>query len=143
KFSEHNIEIILHLANVQLLQRRLYQANQQYERAYNLVPDHPEVLKKLAEMSFNSRKFQDAIQYASKLKSDQSDALLDEILGKSYVDQRDLKNELNHLHAAEKKDPQNAELIYGRSNAYSDLSNYKTSARYFEKTIQLDTSKAS
>src|SRR5690606_40591191 len=82
--------------------------------------------------SFPTRRSSD-LQYASKLKSVQSDAPVDEILGKSYVAQGDLKNGLNHLHAAEKKDPENAELIYAIAKAYSDLSNYKTSARRSEE----------
>ena len=136
-----NFEIVVELANAYILQNRYAEAREKYLRADQLKSNDPAVTENLATLSFNLRKWDDAIKYARKGQQLQPAKPFSFIIGKSYYEQENYGEAVKFLQVATKEEPTRADIFYTIGRSYLDMSNYKQSAGYFEKAIALDSSK--
>ena len=136
-----NFEIVVELANAYVAQNRYAEAREKYLRADQLKASDPMVTENLATLSFNLRKWEDAIKYAEKSQRLQPNKPVSFIIGKSYYEQENYGEAVKHLQTAAKEEPTRAEIPYIIGRSYLDMSNYKQSAGFFERAIALDSSK--
>ena len=136
-----NFEILVELANAYIAQNRYAEAREKYLRADQLKSNDGAVTENLATLSFNLRKWDDAIKYAEKSQRLQPNKPVSYIIGKSYYEQENYGEAVKYLQIAAKEEPARAEIPYILGRSYLDMSNYKQSAGFFEKAISLDSSK--
>ena len=136
-----NFDIIVELANSYVAQNRYAEAREKFLRADQLKSSDPLVTENLATLSFNLRKWEDAIKYAEKSQRLQPNKPVSYIIGKSYYEQENYGEAIKHLQNASKEEPARAEIPYFIGRSFLDMSNYKQSAVFFEKAIALDSSK--
>ncbi len=99
-------------------------------------------VENVANLSFNLRKWNEAIEYAKKMQVLKSDKNANYILGKSYYELEDYGQAYKHLNAAFEEDPKNAEIPYLIGRGFIDMSNYRAAAPFMEQSIKLDTTNA-
>ena len=137
KYSPDDKAIITELAAVLLDLRKYAQARDMYQKLEQLGDTSPELYKQLFDLCYSTKKFDDAIAYAGKLKKNDPTAKINFFLGKIYYDRDDYGEAIKYLQAAEKEEPQNAEAPYLIARSYADMMNYKLSIPFFEKAIAL------
>lgn len=141
QLAPDNFDIARELANTYMAQNRYAEAREKYLIADHLKSNDPGVTENLATLSFNLRKWEDAIKYAEKSQRLQPNKPVSFIIGKSYYEQENYGEAVKHLQMASKEEPARAEIPYILGRSYLDMSNYKQSAGFFEKAIALDSSK--
>lgn len=139
--SPANFDITIELANTYIAQNRYAEGREKYLLADKLKPNEPLVVENLAELSFNLRKWDDAIRYAQKAQQMKVSKPMSFIIGKSYYEQENYGEAVKFLDIALKEEPARAEIPYIIGRSYLDMSNYKQSAIYFEKAVALDSSR--
>lgn len=140
--SPNNFDIVVELANAYTAQNRYAEAREKFLQADQLKSNDASVTENLAMLSFNLRKWDDAIKYAEKSQRLQPNKPVSFIIGKSYYEQENYGEAVKHLQTAAKEEPARAEIPYIIGRSYLDMSNYKQSAVFFEKAIALDSTKA-
>lgn len=140
--SPNNFEIVVELANAYIAQNRYAEARDKYLRADQLKANDATVTENLATLSFNLRKWEDAIKYAEKSQSIQPAKPVSFIIGKSYYEQENYGEAVKFLQTAAKEEPTRGEIPYLIGRSYLDMSNYKQASVFFEKAIALDSSKS-
>lgn len=140
--SPNNFDIVVELANAYNAQNRYAEAREKLLQADQLKSNDAAVTENLAILSFNLRKWDDAIKYAEKSQRLQPNKPVSFIIGKSYYEQENYGEAVKHLQTAAKEEPTRAEIPYIIGRSYLDMSNYKQSAGFFEKAIALDSTKA-
>ncbi|MEO5649552.1 MAG: tetratricopeptide repeat protein [Ginsengibacter sp.] len=114
---------------------RVYEATQNFTKAYQLQPSNNEVIKKLATLYFNNRQYQKAIDLVQKCK-DCPDA--DRILGMSYYNTEDYGKALTFLQKAILKNNKDGQAAYTLGRTYLELENEKSAIPQFQKAIELE-----
>jgi tetratricopeptide (TPR) repeat protein len=137
KYSPDDKAIISEFATILLDLRKYAQARDMFQKLEQLGETSPELYKQLFDLFYNTKKFDEAIVYAGKLKKADPNAKINFPLGKIYYDKDDYGEAIKHLQAAEKEEPQNAEAPYLIARSYADMMNYKLAIPYFEKAITL------
>jgi len=137
KYSPDDKSIVTELASILLDLRKYAQARDMYQKLEQLGDTSPELYKQLFDLNYNTKKFDEAVAYAAKLKKADPGAKINFYLGKIYYDKDDYGEAIKHLQAAEKEEPQNAEAPYLIARSYADMTNYKLAVPYFEKAITL------
>ncbi len=137
KYDPNDKVIIAELGDVLLSLNKYAQAREMYQKLEQLGDNSPGLYKQLVTLSFNTKRFDDAIVYADKLKRVDPSEKVSYILGKIYYDRDDYGEAIKFLQAAEKEEPQNAEAPYLIARSYADMMNYKLAIPYFEKAIAL------
>jgi len=141
QLSPDKLEVVLELANALMAQNRFAEAREKYLSAEKIDNNNALVTENLATLSFNLRKWAEAIKYATKTQQMKLSKPVNYIIGKSYFEQENYGEAIKFLDMAAKEEPARGEIPYSVSRAYLDMSNYKQSAAYMEKAISLDTSK--
>ena len=141
-FAPNNVDYHLELADVYMLQNKYVDAKQSYQNAEKIKADHPVVIEKLATLSFNTRKWDDAIKYAQKMQQLKSQKPVNYMIGHSYYQLENYGEAIKYLGQAAKEEPARGEIPYTIGRSYLEMSNYKQAAANFEKAISLDSSKA-
>lgn len=136
-FAPGNLEILKEHAAVLVAQNRYAEAREIYLKAEQINNADPDVIDQLTTLSFNLRKWDDAIKYAQRNKR----SPVSFVIGKSYYEQENYGEALKFLTQATKEEPSRAEIPYILARAYLDMSNYRQSAANFEKAIALDSSR--
>jgi len=137
KYNPGDKAIVTELADISLDLRKYAQAREMYQKLEQMGDNSPALYKQLLNLSFNTKRFDDAIIYADKLKKSDPNEKVSYFLGKIYYDRDDYGEAIKYLQAAEKEDPQNAEVPYLIARSYADMMNYKLSIPYFDKAIAL------
>jgi tetratricopeptide (TPR) repeat protein len=143
KYKPEDKAIITELADVLFDLRKYVQAKEMYQKLELLGNGSPALYKKILDLSFNTKRFDDALVYADKLKKADPNEKISYYIGKIYYDRDDYGEAIKNLLAAEKEDPNNAEVPYLIARSYTDMTNYKLAVPYFEKAIALDPAKSS
>ena len=138
ELNPNSTEILMEYAASLLAQNRYAQAREIYLRAEKASPGNQAVIDQLTTLSFNLRKWDDAIRYAGMNKT----SPVSYIIGKSYYEQENYTQALTHLNKALQEEPSKADIPYILARTYLEMSNYRQSAANFEKAIALDSSKA-
>lgn len=137
KFNPTDKAIVAELGDVLLSLNKYTPAKEAYQKLEQLGDNSPRLYKQLMNLSFNTKRFDDAIVYADKLKKADPSEKVSYILGKIYYDRDDYGEAIKFLQAAEKEEPQNSEVPYLLAHSYADMMNYKLAIPYFEKAIAL------
>lgn len=137
KYNPNDKTIVTELGDVLLSMNKYSQAREMYQKLEQMGDNSPDLYKQLLTLCFNTKKFDDAIAYANKLKKSDPNEKVAYMLGKIYYDRDDYGEAIKYLSAAEKEEPQNAEVPYLIARSYADMMNYKLSVPYFEKAIAL------
>jgi len=142
KYNPDNKVIVSELADVLMGLNKYGQAREMYQKLEQMGDHSPALYKQLLNLSFNTKRFDDAIVYADKLKKADPNEKVGYFLGKIYYDRDDYGEAIKYLQAAEKEDAKNAEIPYLIARSYADMMNYKLSIPYFEKAITIAPDKS-
>src|SRR6185503_8740433 len=137
RYNPNDKAIVSELADVLISMNKYGQAKEMYQKLEQLGDNSPALYKQLLNLSFNTKRFDDALQYADKLKKADPNEKVSYFLGKIYYDRDDFGEAIKFLQAAEREEPQNAEVPYLIARSYADMMNYKLAIPYFEKAIKL------
>jgi len=141
ELSPDHTPSLIELAAALLEQNRYAEAYQRFLEAEKKEKENPIVIGNLAALSFNLRKWDEAIRYAQKGLQLKIDKPFHYIIGKSYYEQEDHGKAIPALELAFREEPQRAEIPYTIGRAYLDMGNNKQSVVYLERAIALDSSK--
>ena len=143
QFSPENAPANIELASVLMAQNRYAEAREKFLVAEKADAQNPVIIENLATLSFNLRKWEEAIAYARKVQQLNPARPVNYIIGKSLNEQENYGEAIKYLDLAAKEDSARADIPYTIARAYLDMSNYKKSAAYLEKAIGLDSSRNS
>lgn len=141
-YNKNDKEIVSQLAASYLDLRRYAQAKEKYLELEKMGDHSDSTYRQLMLLNFNTRRFDDAIKYASLLKKVKPSEQTAWYLGKSFYEKEDLGNAITYLNIAAKENPQNSEIPYTVARAYADMMNYKQAIPYFQKAIELNPTQA-
>lgn len=141
KYNPNDKKIVTELAISLLDLRRYTQAREMFQKLEVMGDQSPELYRQLLDLSFTTRKHDDVIIYANKLKKVDGSAKVNYMLGKVYYDQDNYGQAIKYLESAQKEEPQNGEIPYLIGRSYGDMMNYKLAVPYFQKAIELDQAK--
>ena len=135
--NHNDKQIVSELAADYLNLRRYAQAREKFLQLESMGDKTDSTYRQLTMLSFNARKWDDAIKYALILKKQNVNEKLAWYIGKSYYEKEDLGNAIRYFGFAEKEDPTNAEIPYTIARAYADMQNFKEAIPNFLKAIEL------
>ncbi|WP_207512734.1 tetratricopeptide repeat protein [Longitalea luteola] len=141
-FSPTDAKVLTSWAQSLQEQRRYMEAREKYKAAYAADSKNPEVLENLANISLNTRQWNDAIVYAKKMQEARIGNSANYIIARSYYEQQNYGECLKYCELAFKDDPKRAETPYIAGRSLVEMSNYKKAAGCFEQAIERDSSKA-
>jgi tetratricopeptide (TPR) repeat protein len=136
-FNKNDKQIVSELAADYLNLRRYAQARDKFLELESMGDKSDSTYRQLTLLSFNTRKWDDAIKYALILKKQNVNEKLAWYIGKSYYEKEDLGNAIRYFGFAAKEDPTNAEIPYNIARAYADMMNFKEAIPYFLKAIEI------
>lgn len=140
-YNASDKHIVTELASAYLDLRKYSQARETLKKLVALGDESAANYKELMILSFNLKQNDDVILYANKLKEVDPSEKVNFYIGKVNYDQDNYGDAIKFLNAASKEDPQNAEVPYMIAHSYADMMNYKLCIPYFQKAIDLDTTK--
>lgn len=123
---------------VNLEMSRVYEANQNFEKAYQLQPDNGEVIKELTNLYFNNRQYQKAIELVQKCAGCENS---DQILGMGFYHLEDYGKAMDHLQKAIIKNSKDAQAYYTLGRTYLELENEKDAISSYKHALEIDSSK--
>jgi tetratricopeptide (TPR) repeat protein len=115
--------------------RRIFDAVENFSKAYELDPKNNEVIKELSSLYFNNRQFQKAIEFAEKCNNCDNK---DQVLGISYYHLEDYGKAVKYLQQATAKNDKDAEAAYTLGRTYLELENEKEAIPQYQKAITLE-----
>jgi tetratricopeptide (TPR) repeat protein len=143
KYNNSNKVIISELASAYFDLRKYTQSLEKYKQLESMGEVSSSLYKQLLELSFNMKKYDDVILYATKLKQLDKSEKVNYYIGKAHYETENYGQAIEVLNEAMKEDPKNGEIAYMIARCYGDMMNYKQSVSYFEKAVSLDPSKYS
>ncbi len=141
QFSPKKSESLVELGNSLVEQNRYLEAREQFLKAEPLDPNNLVVIDNLATLSYNTRKWADAVKYAQKAQQLKSTRQLQFIIAKSYYEQENYGESLKYCELAFKEEPRRAEIPYIAGRCFLEMSNYKRAAGCYEQAIERDSTK--
>lgn len=141
-FDAKNLDNLVLWAGSLLEQRRYAEAREKFLLAEGLDGNHPTVIENLATLSFNLRKFEDAIRYSLKIRQLKKGTTANLIIAKSYYQLENYGEAVKFCEYAFKDQPGNAEVPYIAGRAFMDMNNYRRAAGCFDQALALDSSNA-
>ncbi|MGZ4020164.1 MAG: tetratricopeptide repeat protein [Flavisolibacter sp.] len=136
-FNKNDKQVVSELAADYLGLRRYAQARDKFLQLETMGDKSDSTYRQLTLLSYNARKWDDAIKYALLLKKQNVNEKLAWYIGKSYYEKEDLGNAIKYFNFAAKEDPTNPEIPYTIARAYADMMNYKEAIPNFLKAIEL------
>jgi len=121
-----------------LSMRRITEAQENFNKAYELDPKNNDVISQLMTLSFNNHQFQKAIDLAQKCNCDN----VSRILGMSYYSLEDYGKAAKYLQDALSKDDKDAESAYTLGRTYLELEEEKNAIPQFEKAVELEPTRS-
>ncbi|MFT3823452.1 MAG: tetratricopeptide repeat protein [Chitinophagaceae bacterium] len=140
-FAPQKSETLIELGNVLVEQNRYMEAREQFLKAEPLSANNPVVIENLATLSYNTRKWADAIKYAQKAQQMNIGKSFQFVIAKSYYEQENYGESLKYCELAFKDEPRRAEIPYIAGRCFLEMSNYKRAAGCYEQAIERDSSK--
>ncbi len=122
-----------------LSMRRITEAQENFNKAYELDPKNPEVISQLTTLSFNNHQFQKAIDFAQKCNGCENAS---RVLGMSYYNLEDYGKAEKYLKEALEKNEKDAESAYTLGRTYLELDEEKNAIPQFEKAVELEPTRS-
>ena len=138
-FDSKFTEAFLQQGFTALDMRKLDKALNSFTKAAEIEPNNPIVIKELAQLYFNYRQYDKAIEFSQKCKGcDFQNALL----GRSYYALEDYASAEKFLLKAMKENDKDAEVAYALARTYLDMEAYQKAVPFYEKAVSLNDTQA-
>ncbi len=141
EFNAANTDARRELGGVYVEMRRYPEAIVAFEAEIKGSAEDTTAIINLASLYCWTRKWDQAIVYAKKMQAKKIGSGANFILGKSYYETEDYGQSYTYLLAASKEDPNNPEIPYSIGRGFTEMSNYKAGAPFYERAVQLDTTR--
>lgn len=142
RYDASSKAITTELASAYFDLRRYNQARDSYKKLVELGDESPVNYKQLMTLSFQLKQNDDVLLYADKLKKADPSEKVSLYIAKVHYDMDNYGDAIKFLNEAGKENPENAEVPYMIAHSYADMMNFKLAIPYFQKAIQLDSSKS-
>lgn len=139
QFDSKYTDAYIENGKVNLAMRKLWPAQQNFEKANELQPENQVAIKELAAIYFNNRQFQKATDLAQRCKGCLE---ADRIMAMSSYQMEDFSKAAQWLEKYLAKNPNDAEATYTLGRSYLELEDFRNAIRYYQKALTLDPSKA-
>jgi len=140
QLEPRNLDNLIQLATSLLEQRRYSEAKEIFHKAEAIDANHPQVVENLATLSFNARKWDDAIRYAQKMKQQKIGTGANFLIARSYYELENYGEGIKYCEYAFKDDGKNALIPYIAGRCFMDMHNYRRAAGCFDQALALDSS---
>lgn len=117
---------------VDMKMNRIYQAGQNFNKAYELEPGNKDIIKSLMEWNFNNHQHKKAIEFAEKCACEESDR----IIGTSYYRLENYGKAEPLLKKALEKNPKDGEAAYALARTYMELEDNKSTITYYQMAVE-------
>jgi tetratricopeptide (TPR) repeat protein len=141
QYDSNNVEAERELGLVSLELRKYGIAEIAFAKVLSLQKDDTTAVVNLANLSFWTHQWKQAIAYAQKAQQLRAGKGWNYVMGKSYYQQEDYGQAFKYFQAASKEDSANSEIPYLLARAFVDMNNYKAAVPFFQKAIALDSTK--
>jgi len=140
QFDPKNLNNLIQLGTSLVEQRRYTEAREKFLLAEAIDSNNPQVIENLATLSFNARKWEEAIRYGQKMKQYKIGSGANFIIARSYFEMENYGEAIKHFQFAFKEDPKNAQIPYITGHCFLNMHNYRRAAGCFDEAIALDSS---
>lgn len=137
-----NIQNLHYLADVLAEQRRYTEAYSRYEVVYAKEPQRDSALYRLMQYSFNLRKWDACISYATVWEKRFPGQGANLMIAKAYYEKEYYAEVVKYCERAYKENKNLPEIPYLAGRAYMDMNQYKPAAGCYEQALALDSSNA-
>ncbi len=137
-FNNSYTEAYIENGYVNLEMHKTDQAKASFTKAYELQPTNPVSIKELANLYFDYRQWDKAIEFASKCTDC---ANSDRIIGMSQYEKEDYAQAEKYLLRYISKSPNDAQATYTLARTYLDAEMYAKAVPYFEKAVKMNPEK--
>lgn len=137
KFDSGLAEAYLANGRANIEMSRIYNASENFTKAYQLEPKNNEVIEELSSLYFNNRQFQKAIELVQQCNTCNNS---DRILGISNYNLEDYSKAEKYLKLALTENDKDADVIYTLGKTYLELENEKEAIPLFQQAIALKPS---
>lgn len=125
---------------IQAAELRQYDvAKQAFLKVLSSQPNDEIALENVLQISFNFRKWEEAIQYGKRLTALNRGKRVNYMIGKSYYELEDFGQSFKYLEAAMTEEPGNIEIPTMFARGLTDMSNFKAAARYYIEALKIDS----
>lgn len=125
---------------IQAAELRQYDvAKQAFLKVLSSQPNDEIALENVLQISFNFRKWEEAIQYGKRLTALNRGKRVNYMIGKSYYELEDFGQSFKYLEAAMTEEPGNIEIPTMFARGLTDMSNFKAAARYYVEALKIDS----
>ena len=138
-FNNSFADAYLQNGYVNLEMRKTDQAKLYFTKAYELQPANSASIKELANLYYDYRQWDKAIEFAQKC-SDCANS--DRIIGMSQYEKEDYGQAEKYLLKAAAKSPQDAYIQYTIARVYIEMELERKAVPFFEKAVTLNAEKA-
>lgn len=138
-FNNSYAEAYLEHGYVNLEMHKTDQAKASFTKVYELQPSNKASIKELANLYFDYRQWDKAIEFASKCPDC---ANADRIIGMSQYQKEDYGQAEKYLLRYTAKSPEDAQAVYTLARTYLDAELYLKAVPYFEKAVKLSPEKS-
>lgn len=121
-------------ADAYLAMRKIDKAKLQLIKAHELDPSNQSTIKRLTNLYFDLRQWDQAAAMAAKCNECNSD----KITGVSMYEKEDYAKAEKFLKTAAEKDPNDGQVAYNLARTYLELEAYGPATTWFEKSVALD-----
>jgi tetratricopeptide (TPR) repeat protein len=137
EFNPRFTQAFLENGKVDLEMRKVDAALINFAKANQLEPGNADAIKELASLYFNNRQFQKAIEMAEKCNCLESER----IIAMCNYHAEDYGKAVTGLQKVLTKSPSDVEVAYTLARSYLELEEDKNAIPYYQKAIELDTTK--
>jgi len=114
-------------------------AKQAFLKVLASQPNDAIALENVLQISFNFRKWEEAIQFGKRLLVLNQGKRVNYMVGKSYYELEDYGQCYKFLESAFIEEPKNIEIPTMFARSLMDMSNFKAAARYYLEALKIDS----
>lgn len=138
QFDPKYTDAYIENGKVNLLMRRLYFAQSNFEKAYELQPNNQIAISELATIYINNKQYEKATELAQKCKSC---ADIDRIMAMGNFKMEDYAKAITGLEKVLAKNPNDAEAAYTLGRSYLEIEDFRNAIKLYQKALALDPTK--
>lgn len=137
-FDDSHPEALKGMADMAMELRYYVIARETYKKLLTATPKDTALVRQLAELNFQTRQFQEAINLVQQAKTMGSKANLDWLAARSFFELEHYGSCLESIERAWKKDSSNAQMPFIAARCYIEMNNYRRAAGCYEQALRLD-----
>lgn len=140
QLSPSNSDHLIEWGHTLVEQRRYREGREKFVLAEKAGNKNPVVIENLANLSYNLRMWQDAINYSQKMQQAKVGKGSHFMIAKSYYELENYGEALKYCELAFKEEPRRAEIPYIAGRCFIEMSNYKRAAGCYDQALERDSS---